>query len=81
MNPAPEVIKEVPTAVVPEVTLSPDCSPAGAEEPIPDTLPDITLADRDGKPTKLASFGGPAVDGEFLGDLVRPLSPRDPAAQ
>jgi len=25
---------------------------------IPDTLPDITLADRDGKPTKLASFGG-----------------------
>jgi len=25
---------------------------------VPDTLPDITLADRDGKPTKLASFGG-----------------------
>jgi thiol-disulfide isomerase/thioredoxin len=25
---------------------------------IPDTLPDITLADRDGKPTKLASFAG-----------------------
>jgi thiol-disulfide isomerase/thioredoxin len=25
---------------------------------IPDTLPDITLADRDGKPTKLTSFGG-----------------------
>jgi thiol-disulfide isomerase/thioredoxin len=25
---------------------------------IPDTLPDITLADRDGKPTKLVSFGG-----------------------
>ena len=25
---------------------------------IPDTLPDITLADRDGKPTKLSSFGG-----------------------
>jgi thiol-disulfide isomerase/thioredoxin len=25
---------------------------------IPATLPDITLADRDGKPTKLASFGG-----------------------
>jgi thiol-disulfide isomerase/thioredoxin len=24
---------------------------------VPDTLPDITLADRDGKPTKLASFG------------------------
>jgi len=35
---------------------------AAPEEPrrkvIPDTLPDITLADRDGKPTKLASFGG-----------------------
>jgi len=35
---------------------------AGQPEPpkakaIPDTLPDITLADRDGKPTKLASFG------------------------
>ncbi|HEV7607647.1 MAG TPA: TlpA disulfide reductase family protein [Steroidobacteraceae bacterium] len=27
-------------------------------KPIPDTLPDITLADRDGKSTKLASFGG-----------------------
>ncbi len=25
---------------------------------VPDTLPDITLADREGKPTKLASFGG-----------------------
>ena len=25
---------------------------------IPDTLPEIILADRDGKPTKLASFGG-----------------------
>jgi thiol-disulfide isomerase/thioredoxin len=25
---------------------------------IPDVLPDITLADRDGKPTKLSSFGG-----------------------
>ena len=35
-------------------------STAGAPKPrsIPDTLPDITLADRDGKPTKLSSFGG-----------------------
>ena len=36
--------------------------PAPAEpakaKTVPDTLPDITLADRDGKPTKLASFGG-----------------------
>ena len=31
---------------------------AARQEAIPDTLPDITLADRDGKPTKLASFGG-----------------------
>jgi thiol-disulfide isomerase/thioredoxin len=28
------------------------------QKPVPGTLPDITLADRDGKPTKLASFGG-----------------------
>ena len=28
------------------------------QKSVPDTLPDITLADRDGKPTKLASFGG-----------------------
>ncbi|HEX6636196.1 MAG TPA: TlpA disulfide reductase family protein [Steroidobacteraceae bacterium] len=27
-------------------------------KPIPDTLPDITLADEDGKPTPLSSFGG-----------------------
>ena len=28
------------------------------KKPVPDTLPDVTLTDRDGKPTKLASFGG-----------------------
>src|SRR5688500_9166857 len=48
-------------------TLTPVTSAAPAPEPaaeappkktVPDTLPDITLADRDGKPTKLASFGG-----------------------
>jgi len=27
-------------------------------KPVPETLPDITLADKDGKPTALASFGG-----------------------
>ena len=44
---------------------APDTPPPSAalpQEPgkkvIPDTLPDVTLADRDGKPTKLASFGG-----------------------
>ena len=31
---------------------------AAAKKAIPDTLPDITLADRDGKPTQLSSFGG-----------------------
>lgn len=29
-----------------------------AKKPVPDTLPDITLAGLDGKPTKLASFAG-----------------------
>jgi thiol-disulfide isomerase/thioredoxin len=28
------------------------------KKPVPESLPDITLADRDGKPTQLASFGG-----------------------
>ena len=34
--------------------------PAQAKPPkaIPDALPDVTLADKDGKPTKLTSFGG-----------------------
>jgi thiol-disulfide isomerase/thioredoxin len=31
---------------------------ADKKKPIPDTLPDITLADRVGKPTKLSSFAG-----------------------
>jgi thiol-disulfide isomerase/thioredoxin len=34
----------------------PESKPAG--KTIPSKLPDITLADRDGKPTRLASFGG-----------------------
>jgi len=32
--------------------------PATPKKPVPDTLPDITLADLKGKPTKLASFAG-----------------------
>ncbi len=32
--------------------------PAAPKKSVPDTLPEITLADRDGKPTKLSSFGG-----------------------
>jgi thiol-disulfide isomerase/thioredoxin len=52
----------------PEVTPAPLPAPAAvqAESPaaepakkaVPDLLPDITLADKDGKPTKLSSFGG-----------------------
>jgi thiol-disulfide isomerase/thioredoxin len=33
-------------------------TPLPKAKTIPDTLPDITLADKDGKPTKLASFAG-----------------------
>jgi thiol-disulfide isomerase/thioredoxin len=51
---------EIPAAAAP----APDpaaSQPAPAQEKkrtVPDTLPDITLANRDGKPTKLASFAG-----------------------
>lgn len=54
-NATPPARAETPAADVPG-----DEAPAPAEQkkPVPDTLPDITLADLDGKPTKLASFGG-----------------------
>lgn len=48
----------------PVLTEAPPSSPTPAEESaglakkVPDTLPDITLADVTGKPTRLASFGG-----------------------
>jgi thiol-disulfide isomerase/thioredoxin len=55
-------------AETPSLTATPAPAPAtpadgpAPEEPakksVPDMLPDITLADMDGKPTKLASFGG-----------------------
>lgn len=55
-QPAPELVE-----VAAEPAKAVD-APAAAEAPkkrtVPDTLPDITLEDRDGKPTKLASFGG-----------------------
>jgi thiol-disulfide isomerase/thioredoxin len=42
--------------------MQPDPSPSlqgtTAKKPVPATLPDISLADMSGKPTKLASFGG-----------------------
>ncbi|MEO8017374.1 MAG: TlpA disulfide reductase family protein [Pseudomonadota bacterium] len=53
---------------VPSLAEAPPARPAPApstpaaeetkQKPVPETLPDITLADRDGKPTKLSSFGG-----------------------
>lgn len=56
---APEQPKLTPVADTPsESAPEPVNGPAPAKKAIPDTLPDITLADRDGKPTRLASFGG-----------------------
>jgi len=49
------------SALTPVTSAAPAPAPAAEAPPkktVPDTLPDITLADRDGKPTKLASFGG-----------------------
>lgn len=40
----------------PAVSMPADAVPA--KKSVPDTLPDITLADMNGKPTKLASFAG-----------------------
>ena len=45
----------------PTAPVAAPAAPEGAtpkQKSVPDALPDITLADRDGKPTKLASFGG-----------------------
>jgi hypothetical protein len=65
------VMTPAPAAAPPTVV------PAKEEEPkkaaIPDTLPDITLADRD--------VWRPTAHAEFLGDLVRTLPTRDSAAQ
>jgi thiol-disulfide isomerase/thioredoxin len=56
-----------PTQLAAQIPTPPVGDAAGNEEPdapkpagkaIPDTLPDITLANKAGKPTKLASFGG-----------------------
>ena len=48
---------------------------------VPDTLPDITLADRNGKANQTRELWRPAPHGEFLGHLVRALPARDPTAQ
>lgn len=56
-NATPPARADTPVADVPAEELA---TPAAAEtkKPVPDTLPDITLANLEGKPTKLASFGG-----------------------
>ena len=61
-NPPATLTASEPAAVDPArdpaAALAGDPAAKPAGRTIPDTLPDITLADRDGKPTKLASFGG-----------------------
>jgi thiol-disulfide isomerase/thioredoxin len=47
-----------PTPAVPAAQPSANRTEEPKKKVIPATLPDITLADRDGKPTRLASFGG-----------------------
>ena len=53
-------LTQVTEPTAPEATPAAPESATSSPKPksVPDTLPDITLADRDGKPTKLASFGG-----------------------
>jgi thiol-disulfide isomerase/thioredoxin len=50
----PEAIQAAPP---PAAAAAAPAEPAQTKA-VPDRLPDITLTDRDGKPTKLASFGG-----------------------
>jgi thiol-disulfide isomerase/thioredoxin len=52
---APAPLTSVPAAAKPSTEST---TPAAPKKAVPDTLPDITLAGVDGKPTKLASFGG-----------------------
>ena len=51
-HPTPPLVEVAPEATPVEQPAKPN------KKTVPDTLPDITLADRDGKPTKLTSFGG-----------------------
>jgi thiol-disulfide isomerase/thioredoxin len=57
-QPAPPLVEQTPAPQPAEASPEEPAADAPKAKPIPDTLPDITLADRDGKPTKLASFGG-----------------------
>jgi thiol-disulfide isomerase/thioredoxin len=59
LNQAPPAdLNAVPRPVATNEPLPQETGTAPAEKKVPDTLPDITLADMDGKPTKLASFAG-----------------------
>ena len=53
-NATPPARADTPAADVPAEEAAP--APE-TKKPVPDTLPDITLANLEGKPTKLASFG------------------------
>lgn len=55
-NAAPDLT--VDTTPAPEAADATESPQAPAPRAIPDTLPDITLANKEGKPTKLSSFAG-----------------------
>jgi thiol-disulfide isomerase/thioredoxin len=54
----PTLAPTVPAANTPAEPEADTDAPAVKKKTIPETLPDITLADLDGKPTALASFAG-----------------------
>jgi thiol-disulfide isomerase/thioredoxin len=57
-QPDPSSLSQVPAPAAPVAAPSPENATSSPKpKSVPDTLPDITLADRNGKPTKLASFG------------------------
>jgi len=57
-RPDADALSPTAPATPAEPEKSPPAEAALPRKSVPTTLPDITLADMDGKPTKLASFGG-----------------------
>jgi thiol-disulfide isomerase/thioredoxin len=51
-------VDSAPVTAAPVPPPAPVETPSPARKSVPDTLPDITLADMAGNPTKLSSFGG-----------------------